>query len=574
MLLQLTEPKGNTTSVPTESLSYAIGIDLGTTHSVVSVAYTEKDVEVLLIDENPLVPSIVAYADNTAIVGKAAECAANAFSSFKRFMNTPAVSLRDGKSPVMLSAEILKKLRNDAERILGKSVTKAVITVPAYFDDTARQATKDAAALAGIEVLRLINEPTAAALAYGLDQEKLNEKAEGTYVVYDLGGGTFDLSILKMTQGVFQVLATGGDTHLGGDDIDHAITHHWGQKDSEYLKLARIAKEHLSSEDNWQSKNVTLTRDELDILSKPILDKTIAITKRVLNDAALSSNMINGIIMVGGVTRMPLAISLVKTFFGKEDLLSDFDPDQVVARGAALQAYMLTQGQGTLLLDVNPLSLGIEMMGGLVEFLIPRNTPIPMRVSQDFTTYENNQTALECHIVQGERELVADCRSLARFTLVGIPPMPAGVARITVTYQLDADGLLSVEAFESITQKTQSIIVKPSYGLSEDKLRAMIYESQAHGREDMEKRQLIETKVDAERLLRYCQSALQKDKHLLEPKDVEYLNVILSDVEQVLTTDDRELILDQIQRLKQATASFAATRMNHAIQKKLIGKTL
>ncbi|MDP3371920.1 MAG: Fe-S protein assembly chaperone HscA [Candidatus Paracaedibacteraceae bacterium] len=573
MLLQLTEPKKKTTAAATEPLSYAIGIDLGTTHSVVSVAHTEKNVEVLLIDDSPLVPSIVAYVGDTVLVGKAAEHITNAFSSFKRFMNNPGIFLHEDKSPIMLSAEVLKKLRNDSENILGKPVTKAVITVPAYFDDTARQATKDAAAVAGIDVLRLINEPTAAALAYGLDQEKLNEQTEGTYVVYDLGGGTFDLSILKMKQGIFQVLATGGDTRLGGDDIDQAISKHWAKENHEYLKLARLAKEQLSLEHKWQYKDVTLTRNELDLLSKPILDKTITITKRVLKDAGISVDLVKGIIMVGGVTRMPLVISLVSTFFGKTPL-SNFDPDQVVARGAALQAYMLTQGQGTLLLDVNPLSLGIEMMGGLVECLIPRNTPIPMRVSQDFTTYENNQTALECHIVQGEREFVSDCRSLARFTLVGIPPMPAGVARVTVTYQLDADGLLSVEAFESITQKAQSIRVKPSYGLSEDKLRTMIYESQAYGREDMEKRQLIETKVEAERLLRYCQSALSEDGHLLASKDTECLKAILLDVEQVLTTDDRELILNQIQRLKQATASFAAERMDQAIQKRLVGKTL
>ncbi|MES2252304.1 MAG: Fe-S protein assembly chaperone HscA [Pseudomonadota bacterium] len=554
-------------------MSYAIGIDLGTTHSVVSIAHSQTEVNVLVIDGSPLVPSVIAYVDGTPLVGTKATTLPGGFSSFKRFMTNPAAFIRDDKSPIILSAELLRKLRSDAEIILKKPVTKAVITVPAYFDDTARQATKDAASLAGIEVLRLLNEPTAAALAYGLDQQALKQQTEGIYAIYDLGGGTFDISLLKMTRGVFQVLATGGDVHLGGDDIDDAIVNHWKKTGTHYTKMARTAKEALSTNDSWSYEDVQLTRVELELLSKPIIEKTIVVVEGVLNDAKLSVEAIQGVVLVGGATRMPLVQSLVSTIF-KQTPLTNLDPDQVVSRGAALQAFMLTQGQGTLLLDVTPLSLGIETMGGLVEKLIPRNTAIPTCVSQEFTTYENNQTALKCHIVQGERELVADCRSLAQFTLEGIPPMPAGVARISVTFQLDADGLLSVEAFESTTQKKQTIMVKPSYGLSEEELRCMLCQSQMHGLEDMQKRLLIEAKVDAERLLRYCQSAIEVDGHLLNEDELASIVIILSTMENVLQTDNKELIREQSEALKQATSVFAAIRMNHAIQKKLIGNKI
>ncbi len=569
MLLQLNEPSsGKTNAILEKSLLCAIGIDLGTTHSVIAVAHSHDKVEVLLIDDDALVPSCVAYEDDCVYTGAEAFSKLTVFSSFKRFMDAPAICLRGEKTPIELSAALLQKIRISAEKHLGTFISKAVITVPAYFDDTARQATKDAAALAGIEVLRLLSEPTAAALAYGLD-----EKNEGVFAIYDLGGGTFDISILKMTKGVFQVLATGGDTHLGGDDIDDAICAFWQKTDELSRRKARTAKEALSQTDVWQIDDVHLNREQLTILAKPFIERTIDIAGRVLADAQMSVPMIDGVVMVGGATRMPLVQAMVESYFGKVPL-TNLDPDQVVARGAALQAFMLTEGQGTLLLDVTPLSLGVETMGGLVERIIPRNTAIPTRIRQEFTTYENNQTAIEFHVVQGERELSQDCRSLARFTLSGIPTMPAGVARVAVTYQLDADGLLSIEAVEQQTGQKQTIVVRPSYGLSEEQLRSMIYESHAHGQDDMEKRLLIETKVDARRFLRYCQTAYEEDGHLLNETDFCLIQRLSAELETALDYNDRVELKRLIEHLKDATSTFAVARINEALRKKLVGNVV
>ncbi len=569
MLLQLNEPSsGKTNAILEKSLLCAIGIDLGTTHSVIAVAHSHDKVEVLLIDDDALVPSCVAYEDDCVYTGAEAFSKLTVFSSFKRFMDAPAICLRGEKTPIELSAALLQKIRISAEKHLGTFISKAVITVPAYFDDTARQATKDAAALAGIEVLRLLSEPTAAALAYGLD-----EKNEGVFAIYDLGGGTFDISILKMTKGVFQVLATGGDTHLGGDDIDDAICAFWQKTDELSRRKARTAKEALSQTDVWQIDDVHLNREQLTILAKPFIERTIDIAGRVLADAQMSVPMIDGVVMVGGATRMPLVQAMVESYFGKVPL-TNLDPDQVVARGAALQAFMLTEGQGTLLLDVTPLSLGVETMGGLVERIIPRNTAIPTRIRQEFTTYENNQTAIEFHVVQGERELSQDCRSLARFTLSGIPTMPAGVARVAVTYQLDADGLLSIEAVEQQTGQKQTSVVRPRYGLSEEQLRSMIYESHAHGQDDMEKRLLIETKVDARRFLRYCQTAYEEDGHLLNETDFCLIQRLSAELETALDYNDRVELKRLIEHLKDATSTFAVARINEALRKKLVGNVV
>ncbi len=575
MLLQLTEPKNK--SELSDIQSCAIGIDLGTTHSVVSYVRSKNEIEVLSIDGSKLLPSIVSYIDDLAVVGHKARSASNSFSSFKRFMGKPGAPIRDNLTPVELSAEVLKKIKKEAESVLNKVVTKAVVTVPAYFDETARQATKDAANLAGLHVLRLINEPTAAALAYGLDRRMSNMDVEGIFAVYDLGGGTFDISILKMSKGVFTVLATGGNTQLGGDDIDQAIVDYWKKSDDRetayYLTQARFAKEFLSQNEEWSNKDLILNRNELNIISKPIIEKTFEMTRRTLHDAGLNIEAIDGVILVGGSTRMPFIRTFVADIF-KQQPLTDIDPDQVVSRGAALQAHMLTMGQGTLLVDVTPLSLGIETMGGIVEKIIHRNTAIPTRVSEEFTTYENNQTAIVIHVVQGERELVNNCQSLARFILTDILPKPAGVPRIIVTFQLDADGLLSVDAYDKMTQKKETIIVKPSYGLSEEKLRDMLLESQANGVDDIKKRQLIEAKIDVERFLRYCESALKEDGDLLSTDQYAKLAKTLSEVELVLNSNDYELIREQSHLLKSATSDFAALRINAAIKKQLVGNKI
>ncbi len=616
VLLQLHEP-GETPVPHQDEAGLAVGIDLGTTNSVVAFSF-DTEVEVLK-DENgkALIPSVVHYKDDgSVVVGREAreailESPDHVVSSIKRLMGR---GLEDVKSlagtlpyevevppeggmvrlrvagrtltPVAISAHILMAIKDRAEQsMLGKAVTRAVITVPAYFDDAARTATKDAARLADIEVLRLVNEPTAAALAYGLDNS-----VEGLYAVYDLGGGTFDISILKMEKGVFQVKATGGDAVLGGDDIDHAVAEHFlAQRQAgaaitagevkQALMTARVAKECLTGRQSgeWMieldgiASRHSLTRDELEKLAAPFVDRTIDICRGVVEDAGIDVSDIQGVVLVGGSTRMPLVRKRVAEFFGLEPL-SNINPDEVVAVGAALQAEALTRGSDTLLLDVTPLSLGIETMGGIVEKVIPRNTPIPVAMAQEFTTYQDGQTAMAIHVLQVEREMVDQCRSLARFVLRGIPPMAAGAARIRVTFQVDADGLLSVTAREQTTGHEARIEVKPSYGLSDDEITSMLKDSFTHASEDAFRRALREAQVEAQRLVEAVQSALKEDAHLLSMLEHAHVESCLTKLQSVLLGDDRRAIDAAMDALSKGTAEFAARRMNQSVQRALAGK--
>ncbi|HYM31054.1 MAG TPA: Fe-S protein assembly chaperone HscA, partial [Candidatus Cybelea sp.] len=486
-------------------------------------------------------------------------------------------------TPVEISADILRALKSRAEHALGREIARAVVTVPAYFDDAARTATKDAARLAGLEVLRLVNEPTAAALAYGLDKA-----AEGLYAIYDLGGGTFDVSILKLEKGVFQVLATGGDHKLGGDDFDNAIVSdvlaeaRGARLGMAALKqaqaLARDAKEWLSTHDDgaWEFEvggrtiRYRLTRAHLEALIAPLIDRTIVTARGVLDDARMAAGEIKGVVLVGGSTRIPLVRRRVAEVFGKQPL-ADIDPDEVVALGAALQAEALTAGSDTLLLDVTPLSLGIETMGGLVEKVIPRNTPIPAARAQEFTTYQDGQSAMLIHVVQGEREMAPQNRSLARFELTGIPPMTAGAARIRVTFAVDADGLLMVDAEERTTGVRQAVEVKPSYGLTEDEMVRMLRESLEHGREDMETRLLTEARVEARRVLLALNAALRADGDLLSAAERAEIELVMTQVEHAIAGEDRDAINEAVEDLDKATQDFAGRRMDRGITAALRG---
>ena len=567
MLLQLLEP-GQLS--PQSKEAVAVGIDLGTTHSVVAFVQGDEVVTVP-VDGSPLVPSVVGWKDGTVVIGKDATIK-NGLSSFKRFMNRPLEKLANGKTSVQLSAEVLNYLKHHAEKALGQTIQKAVITVPAYFDDTARQATRDAATLAGLSVLRLINEPTAAALSYGLDQA-----SEGLYIIYDLGGGTFDVSLLKMSMGVFQVLATCGDIELGGDDIDEAIQRFWKETKGIVAdkSTARKAKEFLSHNVSWQGEflgqKLDLTEVQLNDLIDPFVQKTISICGRVLVDAGAVIHDIQGAVLVGGSTRLKSVREAVHAFFGKEPLIN-LDPDQVVARGAALQAHALTQGSDTLLLDVASLSLGIETMGNLTEKIIPRNTPIPTTIAQEFTTYQDGQTAMKIHVVQGEREFVSECRSLAEFVLTDIPPMVAGAARIQVTFDVDADGVLTVSAVEKTTNTSQRITVKPSYGLSHADLERMIYEGFEKGAEDIEKRLLVEAGVEASQLLQSLKTAMEADFDLLELEEKTSLEQGIKALEFSLRQGDRQKIKDHIKDLSLKSQPFAERRIGRSIQKRLVGK--
>jgi molecular chaperone HscA len=617
MLFQLHEP-GETPAPHESERGHAVGIDLGTTNSVVAVA-RDGETEVLRdADGKGLIPSVVHYADDgTVTVGQDArrmllEQPDHVVSSVKRLMGRGTEDLKtlagtlpfkldvaaDGGmvrlavagrtlTPVEVSADILRTLRDRAEKAQGKAVDRAVITVPAYFDDGARTATKDAARLAGLEVLRLVNEPTAAALAYGLDNS-----SEGLYAVFDLGGGTFDVSILRMEKGVFQVKATGGDAALGGDDIDHAIAEHFlAERAAKHGKVAitegeakqalaaaRVAKECLSARkdgewvievDGVPSRH-TLTRDQLELMAAPLVDRTTAICHAVIEDAGIDVSEIKGVVLVGGSTRMPLVRRKVTEIFGREPL-SDINPDEVVAVGAALQAEALTAGSDTLLLDVTPLSLGIETMGNIVEKVIPRNTPIPVAMAQEFTTYQDGQTAMSIHVVQGEREMVDQNRSLARFVLRGIPNMAAGAARIRVTFTVDADGLLTVSASEATTGVEQQVAVKPSYGLTDDEMATMLRDSLVHAKDDMTNRLFAETVVEARRSVLAVQAALKVDSDLLSDDERKDIDGAIGRVDQMIASNDRDAVTAAMEDLEAATKVFAERRMDRGIRNALAG---
>jgi molecular chaperone HscA len=562
MFTQLVDPR-EAPSPP--RFAPAIGIDLGTTYSVVAICEQGQARVLTTPGESRLIPSVVAFENGQIFVGEEARSRKGAISSIKRLMGREYEPLPLlNKTPIEISAEILRHLKSIAETTLGKPVSEAVITVPAYFDEAARQATKEAAHLAGLTVLRLLNEPTAAALAYGLDRQT-EGTIEGTYAVYDLGGGTFDLSIIRFTKGVFQVLATAGDTQLGGDDMDQLIAEKLGVSSPK----AREIKEHLSTHPHHPDVNFSIT--DLADLIHPLLARTFTSCSLALADAALPITDLTGVVLVGGSTRMPAVREAVERFFGQAPL-TNLNPDEVVALGAARQAEALTVGSDTVLLDVTPLSLGIETMGGLVEKIIHRNTPIPVAIAQDFTTYENGQDALIVHVVQGEREFVTECRSLATFTLTGIPPLPASVARIRITFTLDVDGLLTVKAQELTTGINQQVEINPSYGLKPDAILDVLKDNYNHGATDVEQRLLIETKLEAEQFITLLTTALDQDGDLLESSDQQKIEMALDDLRKSLNFEDKDGIKTQLRCVEELTHDFADRRINRSMRRALAGQ--
>lgn len=604
-LLQIAEPGQSPRR--TQAKKHALGIDLGTTNSLVASANSEGAFVIPVAEGECLLPSVVAYEKSgTVLVGNVALQSPHPITSVKRLMGRgsteiqhklayhlvpaedsgmPLIETAAGtKSPVEVSAEILKTLVARGQDKLDAEIDGVVITVPAYFDEAQRQATKDAARIVGLKVLRLLSEPTAAAVAYGLDK-----KLAGNVIIYDLGGGTFDVSLMKLEKGVFTVLATGGNTALGGDDFDHAIMH-WieeqawqtAQKNELHaLKtLAQEAKHVLSQQEtaeiSFAGWSGTLDRATYYTLIDPFIEQTLKACRRVLRDAQLRIEDVSDVVMVGGSTRSPRVQEKVSGFFQRE-LLNDLDPDQVVALGAAIQADLLVgnkYGKDLLLLDVNPLSLGIETMGGLIEKIIPRNTTIPVSRAQEFTTFKDGQTVMSLHVLQGERELVEDCRSLARFELRDIPPMVAGAARIRVTFQVDADGLLSVEAEELFSGVKSSVVVKPSFGLQENEIEKMIRDSHAQAKRDKEQRQLKENQVEALRIIEATESALASDAHLLNADELQALEKDLQALKDCLNSDDAELIHDRSHKLNERSTEFAARRMDSQIKSAFAGKKL